>query len=125
MDLYKEFQNFDCRRFEDEVFENNSHDPFRQRLANIRSWRDIREYFGLSPMHCDEHQLREGFMSKKLHEALENKLGAERLAAYFGDGSEPKKSKEQQQEDDLVTMMFGAVNDYSRLRLHRLGKGDR
>lgn len=121
----KEYPNFDCRRFEDDVFQNNTPDPFHTRMRNIRTWRDVREYFGISPMHCDEHLLREGVMSAKLHEALENKLGAERLAGYFSDGSQPKKSKEQQEQDDLVTMMFGSVAEYNRLRLHRLGKGNK
>ena len=123
-DYFKEHPNFDCERFEEEVFANDRKDPFHQRLANIRTWGDVREYFGLSAMQCDEHVLREGMMSQKLYEALSAKIGKDRLDGYFGDGSSPKKTKEQQEEDDLFTMMFGSVNDYSRLRLQRLGKGN-
>ena len=125
MNLYREYPNFDCQRFEDEVFSNGTKDPFHQRLRDIRSWRDCQEYFGLSPLQCDEHQLREGFMSAKLHNALEAKIGKERLEGYFVEKPAPKKTKEQQEEEDLITMMFGNVNDYSRLRLHRLGKGNK
>lgn len=120
----KAFPNFLADKFADEVFENNGKDPFHLRMMNIRSYRDLREYYGLGSRECDESLLREGFMSQKLHDCLEQKLGAERLAKYFGDGSTPKKTKEQQEEDDLLTMMFGNVSDYSRLRLHRLGKGN-
>ena len=122
---FQKYPNFLADKFADEVFENNSRDPFHQRLANIRSYRDLGEYFGLTGLNCNEAYLRDGFMSKKLHEALEKKLGKERLAAYFSDGSQPKNSKEQQEEDDLIAMMFGNVSDYSRLRLQRLGKGNK
>lgn len=112
-------------KFADEMFENNRPDPFHQRMMNIRSYRDLREYFGLESGQCDEAVLKEGFMSQKLHDCLEQKLGTERLDKYFSDGTQPKKTKEQQEEDDLIAMMFGSVNDYSRLRLHRLGKGNK
>lgn len=124
MDLYREHPNFDCSRFEQEIFNDGTKDPFHLRLRDIRSWRDCQEYFGLSPLQCDEHALRDGFMSQKLYEAFGHKLGKERLDGYFTEKSAPKKTKEQQEQDDLLTMMFGNVNDYSRLRLHRLGKGN-
>ncbi len=75
-------------------------------------------------MHVEERALRDGFMSQKLYEAFEHKLGKERLDSYFVEKPKPKKSKEQQEEDDLITMMFGTVADYSRLNLARIGKGN-
>ena len=125
MDWFKEYPNFDCERFEKEVFNNGEKDPFHRRLTDIRQWRDCQEYFGLAPVHVDERALREGSMSAKLHEALEQKLGKERLDGYFVPRKAPKKSKEQQEEDDLITMMFGTVNEYSRLNLTRMGKGNK
>jgi hypothetical protein len=122
--LHEEHPNFDCERFEKEIFNDGSKDPFHQRLRDIRSWNDVPGYFGLSPMHVEERALKDGFMSQKLYEAFEHKLGRERLDGYFVEKPKPKKSKEQQEEDDLITMMFGTVNDCSRLRLHRLGKGN-
>ena len=122
--LHMEYPNFDCERFEKEVFNNGDKDPFHQRLADIRCWRDCQEYFGLAPVHVEERALKDGFMSQKLYEAFEHKIGKERLDGYFVEKPKQKKSHEQQQEDDLITMMFGTVNDYSRLRLHRLGKGN-
>ena len=121
--LHEEHSNFDCERFEQEVFNNGTKDPFHQRLRDIWSWHDVPEYFGLSPMLVEERALKDGFMSQKLYEAFEHKLGKERLDGYFVEKPAPKKTKEQQEEEDLITMMFGNVNDYSRLRLHRLGNG--
>ncbi len=123
-DTLKAYEHFDSERFAEELFQNNEKDPFHKRLANIRSWSDVRYDGGLSQYQCNPELLREGYMSEALHDYLERKIGAERLKGYFGDGSTPKKTKEQQEEDDLITMMFGSVNDYSRLRLHRLGKGN-
>ena len=122
--LHEEHPHFDCQRFEEEVFSNGTKDPFHRRLADIRCWRDCQEYFGLAPLHVEERALRDGFMSQKLYEALEHKLGKQRLAGYFTEKPAPKKTKEQQEEEDLITMMFGNVNDYSRLRIHRLGEGN-
>lgn len=122
--LNEEHPNFECGRFEAEVFNDGSRDPFGQRLTDIRSWRDVPVYFGISPMYVEERALKDGYMSHKLYEALEHKLGKERLDSYFVEKPKQKKSHEQQEEDDLITMMFGTVNDCSRLRLHRLGKGN-
>lgn len=121
---FKEFPNFLADKFADEVFENNSPDPFHKRLMNIRSFRDLREYTGLSGMRCDENLLREGFMSKDLHDFLEEKLGKERLATYFSDGSKPKLSKADQELEDLATLLWGTVRDKNRINVTRLGKGN-
>ena len=121
--LHEEHPNFDCERFEKEVFNDGSKDPFHERLRDIRSWRDVPGFFGLSRLDVEERALKDGFMSQRLYEALEHKIGKERLDGYFQEKPKAKKSKEQQEEDDLITMMFGSVEDYNRLRLHRLGKG--
>lgn len=113
--LNKEFTHFDCKRFEDEVFANNKPDPYNQRLKNIWSWRDVRDYFGLSSLRCDEWQLRQGYMSAPLHEALERTIGKERLASYFPSPAEPKLSKEDQETYDLAAY-FGNVNDVNAIR---------
>ena len=118
----KAFPNFLADKFADEVFENNQKDPFHQRMRNIRSYRDLREYFGLGSGQCDEATLREGFMSQKLHDCLEQKLGKERLATYFGDGTRPKLSKEDQEIEDLATLLWGTSRDKSRIQVQRLGK---
>lgn len=94
--LNKEFSNFDCERFEKEVFANNKPDPFHQRLQGIHSWDDIRDYYGLGALRCDKWLLKQGYMSAPLHEALERTLGKERLASYFPQGVEKnlaRKSK--------------------------------
>lgn len=119
---FKEFPNFLCEKFADEVFENNEKDPFHKRLMNIRSFRDLKEYTGLTGLRCDENLLKEGFMSKDLHEWLEKKLGKERLATYFGDGSRPKLSKQDQELEDLATMLWGTVKEKNKIRVTRLGK---
>lgn len=123
--LHEEHPYFDCERFEKEVFNNGTKDPFHQRLRDIRSWDDVPYYSGLSPQQVEKRALKDGFMSQKLYEFFEKKLGRERLSGYFTEKSAPKKTKEQQEEEDLITMMFGNVSDYSRLRLHRLGKGNK
>lgn len=115
--LNKEFKDFDCKRFEEEVFQNNQPDPFHKRWQNIRSWGDVRNHFGLSSLRCDEWQLRQGYMSAPLHEALERTLGKERLASYFPPEPErPKLSKEEQEMEDMATMLWGSVADVSAMR---------
>lgn len=116
----KAFPNFMAEKFADEVFENNRPDPFGQRMMNIRSYRDLREYFGLGSGQCDEAALKEGFMSQKLHDCLEQKLGKERLATYFGDGTRPKLSKEDQEIEDLAVLLGGSVRDKNRIQVVRL-----
>ena len=118
----KAFPNFLADKFADEVFENNTKDPFHKRMANIRSYRDLREYFGLGSGQCDEATLRDGFMSQKLHDCLEQKLGKERLAQYFGDGTRPILSKEDQEIEDLATLLWGTPRDKSKIQVQRLGK---
>ena len=117
--LNKEFENFDCKRFEDEVFQNNKPDPFKQRWQGIRSWKDVREYYHLGSLRCDEWQLRQGFMSAPLHEALERTLGKERLASYFPQPEKTQLNKEEQDVEDMVTLMFGTVNDVNAMRNRR------
>lgn len=115
--LNREFENFDCKRFEKEVFENNTPDHFGHRLMNIRSWRDVREHYGLSSLRCDEWQLRQGYMSAPLHEALERTLGKERLASYFpSEPVKPKLSKEEQELEDMATMLWGTVAEVNAMR---------
>ena len=107
--LHMEYPNFDCERFEKEVFNNGDKDPFHQRLADIRCWRDCQEYFGLAPVHVEERALKDGFMSQKLYEAFEHKIGKERLDGYFGIKAKPKLSKEEQELDDLATLLAGSL----------------
>lgn len=114
--LNREFTHFDCKRFEDEVFANNKPDNFGHRLMNIRSWRDVRDYFGLSALRCDEWQLRQGYMSAPLHEALERTIGKERLASYFPSPAKPKLSKEEQELEDMAVMLYGTVAEVNALR---------
>lgn len=120
--LHKEFPNFDCERFQNEVFANGEKDPFHQRLRDIRSWQDVREYFGLAPMQVDERALKDGYMSAKLHEALEHKLGKERLDGYFGVKAKPKLSKQEQELQDLAILLAGNVRDKSRISVIRMKK---
>lgn len=107
-------------KFADEMFENNRPDPFHQRMANIRSYRDLREYFGLGSGQCNETTLKEGFMSQKLHACLEQKLGKEKLDSYFGDGTPPKLSKEDQEIEDLAVLLGGSVREKNRIQVVRL-----
>ena len=116
----KAFPNFLADKFADEVFENNTKDPFHQRMMNIRSYRDLREYFGLGSGQCDEAVLKEGFMSQKLHDCLEQKLGKERLDKYFSDGTRPKLSKEDQEIEDLAVLLGGSVREKNRIQVVRL-----
>lgn len=119
---FKEYPNFLAEKFEKEVFENNEKDPFGKRLMNIRSFRDLREYTGLSGLRCDETLLRQGFMSKDLHEVLERKLGKERLATYFGDGQPRRLSKEDEEIETLATLLWGNAKEVSRLNLRHFGR---
>lgn len=118
--LHMEYPNFDHDRFVREVFNDGTKDPFHQRLTDIRCWRDCQEYFGLSPMLVEERALRDGFMSAKLYEALAHKLGQERLDGYFGIKAKPKLSKEEQELDDLATLLAGSVRDKNRISVIRL-----
>ena len=120
--LHTEYPNFDCKRFEEEVFNIGEKDPFHKRISDIRSWRDVSAYFGLSPMQVDEQALKDGFMSQKLYEAFEHKLGKERLDSYFGVKTKPKLSKEEQELDDLATLLAGNVRDKNRISVIRLRK---
>lgn len=118
--LHMEYPNFDHDRFVREVFNDGSKDPFHQRLRDIRSWHDVPEYFGLSPMQVEERALRDGFMSQKLYEAFEHKLGKEQLDGYFGIKAKPKLSKEEQELDDLATLLAGSVRDKNRISVIRM-----
>lgn len=120
--IHMEYPNFDCERFEKEIFNDGSKDPFHQRLRDIRSWHDVPGYFGLSPMHVEERALKDGFMSQKLYEAFEHKLGKERLDGYFGIKAKPKLSKAEQELDDLATLLAGSVRDKSRISVVRFRK---
>lgn len=120
--LHMEYPNFDCERFEKEIFNDGTKDPFHQRLRDIRSWHDVPEYFGLSPMQVEERALRDGFMSAKLYEAFAHKLGKERLDGYFGVKAKQKLSKEEQEIDDLATLLTGRVSDKNRISVVRLRK---
>lgn len=120
--LHMEYPNFDCERFEREIFNDGSKDPFHQRLTDIRSWHDVPGYFGLSPLQVEERALKDGFMSQKLYEAFEHKLGKERLDGYFGVKAKPKLSKEEQELDDLATLLAGNVRDKNRISVIRLRK---
>lgn len=115
-----EYPNFDCERFEKEIFNDGSKDPFHQRLRDIRSWHDVPGYFGLSPMQVEERALKDGFMSQKLYEAFEHKLGKERLDGYFGVKAKPKLSKEEQELADLATLLAGRVSDKNRISIIRM-----
>lgn len=120
MKLNKEFENFDCKRFEEEVFATNRPDPFNQRMRNIRSWADVREHYGLSSLRCNEWELRQGYMSAPLHEALEGTLGKERLASYFQkEPPKPKLSKEDQELEDMATLLWGSISDVNAMRNRR------
>lgn len=118
--IHMEYPNFDCERFEKEIFNDGTKDPFHQRLRDIRSWHDVPEYFGLSPMQVEERALRDGFMSAKLYEAFAHKLGKERLDGYFGVKAKPKLSKEEQELDDLATLLAGRVSDKNRISVIRM-----
>ena len=120
--LYKEYPNFDNERFVKEVFNDGSRDPFNQRLADIRSWRDVPSYFGLSPMQVDEAALKDGFMSAKLYDVLAEKLGKERLDSYFGMQPKAKLTKAEQELDDLATLLVGNVRDTNRISVIRFRK---
>lgn len=120
--IHMEYPNFDCERFEKEIFNDGSKDPFHQRLTDIRCWRDCQEYFGLAPVHVEERALKDGFMSQKLYEAFEHKLGKERLDGYFGIKAKPKLSKAEQELDDLATLLAGSVRDKNRISVIRLRK---
>lgn len=117
--LNREFPNFDCKRFEDEVFENNRRDPYGQRMQNIRSWADIRQHYGLSTLRCDEWLLRQGYMSAPLHECLERTLGKERLASYFPTEVGKQKTGEKDEIEELATLLFGTVRENSEIRNRR------
>ena len=120
MELYKEFPNFDCQRFEEECFDSNSKNPFVKRLQNIYSWRDVREYYGLGTLKCDENNLKQGFMSKTLHDCLVGTLGEERMASYFSDKPvRPKLTKEQQDINDLATLIIGSPREIQEMRSRR------
>lgn len=115
--INKEFQHFECKRFEEELFENNTRDLGGTRMKNIRSWDDIRNHFGLSALRCDKWLLRQGYMSQPLHEALERTLGKERLASYFPkELPKPKLSKEDQELEDMATLLWGPVCDVNAMR---------
>ena len=115
--LNREFKDFDCFRFEDEMFANNQPDPFGRRLRGIYSWQDVRDHYGLSALRCDEWQLRQGYMSAPLHEALERTLGKERLASYFpSEPAKPKLTKEQQELEDMATLLFGSVSEIEAMK---------
>lgn len=114
--LNREYQNFDCKRFEADFFENNQPDPYHQRLKGIRTWRDMREYFGLSSLRCDEPQLRQGYMSKPLHEALERKIGVERLASYFPKPQPKKLGTDDKDIEELSILLWGSVGEVNAMR---------
>lgn len=115
--INKEFSHFDCKRFESEVFENNSRDLNGTRMKNIRTWDDVRNHFGLSSLRCDKWLLRQGFMSAPLHEALERAIGKERLEEYFPqEPPKPKLSKEEQELEDMAVLLFGSVAENNSMR---------
>lgn len=117
--MNKEFSNFECKKFEAEMFENNSPDLTGTRMKNIRSWDDVRNHFGLSALRCDKWQLRQGYMSAPLHDALERAIGKERLSEYFSqEPRKPKLSQEEQELEDMATMLWGTVAEVNAMR-HR------
>lgn len=71
-------------------------------------------------MHVEERALKDGFMSSKLYEALGHKLGRARLDGYFGIKAKPKLSKEEQELDDLATLLAGTVRDKNRISVIRM-----
>ncbi|MGM9687157.1 MAG: hypothetical protein ACI3YI_13190 [Bacteroidaceae bacterium] len=111
------YKDFDCSRFENEVFGvgflNKS---TREPKPGWLSWQDVRSYFGLGVYPCNERELRQGYMSEKLHDALERKLGGDRLASYFPAVQEKKEPKEDIDVYELATLMYGSVNDVNKIR---------
>ena len=62
-------------------------DHFVHRRGNFEKvfdgWADVRYHFGLTPFSCNEHELADGNMSKRLYDELCHVYGEDGMAKYF------------------------------------------
>ena len=54
-------------------------------------WADVRYHLGLTPFSCNEHDLEDGNMSKRLYDELCHVYGEDRMAKYFPQQEEEPK----------------------------------
>lgn len=128
MAIFREHEGFDEKSFSESVF---GIDYYPKHIQNHLcepkpgwlNWNDVREYFGLGHLAVDPQALHDGFMSERLYSALAHKIGKERLDKFFGKTA-PKLSKQEQELDDLATLLWGTVKEKSKIRVTRLGKGN-
>ena len=125
MAIFKEHEGFDEKSFAESVFGIDNYpkhieNHICERKPGWLNWDDVREYFGLGHLAVDPQALRDGFMSEKLYSALAHKMGKERLDKFFGKTA--KLSKQDQELEDLATLLWGTVEEKSKIRVTRLGK---
>ena len=128
MAIFREHEGFDEKSFAESVFGIDNYpkhieNHICERKPGWLNWDDVREYFGLGHLAVDPQALRDGFMSEKLYSALAHKIGKERLDKFFGKTA-PKLSKQDQELEDLATLLWGTVEEKSKIRVTRLGKGN-
>lgn len=70
--------------FNKQAFEG---DHFVHRRGSLEKvfggWADVRYHFGLTPFSCNEHELADGNMSKRLYDELCHVYGEDGMAKYF------------------------------------------
>ena len=75
-------------------------DHFVHRRGNFEkvfdAWADVRYHFGLTPFSCNERELEDGNMSKRLYDELCHVYGEDGMAKYF-----PTPETEQKREATL------------------------
>lgn len=115
--MQDEHREFDCQRFEQEVFGVGRFPNSWDNRPGWNSWSDVREYFGIGFLKANEWKLRQGLMGEDLYGKLAGKIGEERLKSFFPKPVEkPKLSKEEQSIEDIATLMFGSAADVAKMR---------
>lgn len=112
-------KNFDEKRFRGDIFGVGAFPMSWDQKPGWTSWDDVKNYFGISSLKVDKWKLERGEMHPELKECLDRKFGKERIAKYFPAPEKPKRSKEQQELDDMATLLFGSVAEVNALKNRR------
>ena len=119
MSFYDEIKGFDYKRFQKDHFGIGTYEKKVNKLRikpGFLSWRDVASYFGMSPT-VNEMYIRRGSMSKSMYECLSHLYGKETIDGYLPKPDAPRKpTREEQEIDDLSTLMFGTVKDVNAIR---------
>ena len=86
-------------------------DHFVHRRGNFEKvfdgWADVRYHFGLTPFSCNERELEDGNMSKRLYDELCHVYGEDGMAKYF-----PTSEAEQKRKPTLNTSMGSVLANW-------------